>query len=46
MKRPAIGRAGIRDFSLSWYGIFLALEPIILFGILVQSNAKLIVLQL
>jgi hypothetical protein len=45
MKRPAIDRAGIRafmgnpeDFSLSWYGIFMASVPIILFGVLVWSQ--------
>ncbi|MBT2668714.1 hypothetical protein J7J00_25120 [Bacillus sp. ISL-4] len=46
MQRPAIDRAGIRDFSLSWYGIFMAPDTIILFGVLVRSNGKLIVLQL
>ncbi|MGG0789318.1 hypothetical protein ABE132_11410 [Peribacillus simplex] len=36
MKRPAIDRAGIRDFSLCWYGIFMAPGPIILFGVLIR----------
>ncbi|WP_349730399.1 hypothetical protein [Peribacillus frigoritolerans] len=41
-KKTCYRSSRYKGFSLSWYDIFMAPDPIILFGVLVRSNGKFV----